>query len=113
MVRSMMCRAILPISFWGYALEIATHILNLVPTKKVSKTRFEMRKGKRPSLRHIKIWGCEDNVVFVARRGVFLEREIISKEDSGSKINLEEIQESVDEEPIVNADFQQEVVTPI
>ncbi|GJZ20878.1 retrotransposon protein, putative, ty1-copia subclass [Tanacetum coccineum] len=33
------------------------------------------------------------NVVFVARRGVFLEREIISKEDSGTKIDLEEIQE--------------------
>ncbi|GJY29854.1 putative RNA-directed DNA polymerase [Tanacetum coccineum] len=149
MVRSMMCRATLPISFWGYALETAAHILNLVPTKKVSKTPFEMWKGKRPSLGHIKIWGCEvfvrreaqdklearsekclfvgypkesfgylfykpkDNVVFVARRGVFLEREMISKEDSGSKIDLEEIQESADEEPIVNTDTQQEVVTPV
>ncbi|GJY81507.1 putative RNA-directed DNA polymerase [Tanacetum coccineum] len=55
MVRSMMCRATLPISFWGYALETAAHILNLVPTKKVSKTPFEMWKGKYPSLRHIKI----------------------------------------------------------
>ncbi|GJZ58304.1 retrotransposon protein, putative, ty1-copia subclass [Tanacetum coccineum] len=44
----------------------------------------------------------KDNVVFVARRGVFLEREMISKENSGSKIDLEEIQESADEEPIVN-----------
>ncbi|GJT71732.1 retrotransposon protein, putative, ty1-copia subclass [Tanacetum coccineum] len=94
MVRSMMCRATLPISFWGYALETAAHILNLVPTKKVSKTPFEMWKGK-------------------PRRGVFLEREMISKEDSGSKIDLEEIQESVDEEPIVNTDSQQEVVTPV
>ncbi|GJS95092.1 retrotransposon protein, putative, ty1-copia subclass [Tanacetum coccineum] len=55
----------------------------------------------------------KDNVVFVARRGVFLEREMISKEDSGSKIDLEEIQESVDEEPIVNTNTQQEVVTPV
>ncbi|GJU74008.1 putative RNA-directed DNA polymerase [Tanacetum coccineum] len=55
----------------------------------------------------------DDNVVFVARRGVFLEREMISKEDSVSKIDLEEIQESADEEPIVNIDTQQEVVTPI
>ncbi|GJZ79023.1 retrotransposon protein, putative, ty1-copia subclass [Tanacetum coccineum] len=120
MVRSMMSRATLPISLWGY-------------------------KGKRPSLGHIKIWGCEvfvkreaqdklearsekclfvgypkesfgylfykpkDNVVFVARRGVFLEREMISKEDSGSKIDLEEIQEPAYEEPIVNTDTQQEV----
>ncbi|GJW72991.1 retrotransposon protein, putative, ty1-copia subclass [Tanacetum coccineum] len=52
-------RATLPITFWGYALETAAHILNLVPTKKVSKTPFEMWKGKRPSLGHIKIWGCE------------------------------------------------------
>ncbi|GKC91166.1 hypothetical protein Tco_1151815, partial [Tanacetum coccineum] len=33
--------------------------------------------------------------------------------DSGSKIDLEEIQESTDEEPIVNTDTQQEVVTPV
>ncbi|GJZ75244.1 retrotransposon protein, putative, ty1-copia subclass [Tanacetum coccineum] len=55
----------------------------------------------------------KDNVVFVAQRGVFLEREMISKEDSRSKINLEEIQESADEEPIVNIGTQQEVVTPV
>ncbi|GJZ70648.1 hypothetical protein Tco_0634499 [Tanacetum coccineum] len=113
MVRSIMSRATLLISFWGYALETAAHILNLVPTKKVLKTHFEMWKGKRPSLGHIKIWGCENNVVFVARIGVFLKREMISKEDNGSKIDLEEIQESADEEPIVNTDTQQEVVTPV
>ncbi|GKC07190.1 retrotransposon protein, putative, ty1-copia subclass [Tanacetum coccineum] len=55
----------------------------------------------------------KDNVVFVARRGVFLEREMISKEDSGSKIDLEEIQEYVDKELIVNTDTQLEVVTPV
>ncbi|GJY43482.1 retrotransposon protein, putative, ty1-copia subclass [Tanacetum coccineum] len=48
-----------------------------------------------------------------SRRGWFLEREMISKEDSGSKIDLEEIQESADEEPIVNTNTQQEVVTPV
>ncbi|GKA38187.1 calmodulin-interacting protein 111 isoform X1 [Tanacetum coccineum] len=51
----------------------------------------------------------KDNVVFVARRGVFLEREMISKEDSGDKIDLEEIQESADKEPIVSTDTQPEV----
>ncbi|GJS46687.1 retrotransposon protein, putative, ty1-copia subclass [Tanacetum coccineum] len=41
MVRSMMCQATLPIIFWGYALETAAHILNLVPTKKMDvKTTF-------------------------------------------------------------------------
>ncbi|GJZ98265.1 retrotransposon protein, putative, ty1-copia subclass [Tanacetum coccineum] len=49
------------------------------------------------------------NVVIVAQRRVFLEREKISKEDSGSKIDLEEIPKSTDEEPIVNTDTQLEV----
>ncbi|GJX86808.1 retrotransposon protein, putative, ty1-copia subclass [Tanacetum coccineum] len=53
----------------------------------------------------------KDDVVFVARRGVFFVREMISKEDNGSKIDLEEIQEFADEEPTVNTDTQQEVVT--
>ncbi|GJU12291.1 hypothetical protein Tco_1134687 [Tanacetum coccineum] len=47
------------------------------------------------------------------KKGVFLEIEMISKEDSGSKIDLKEIQESVDEEPIVNTKTQPEVVTPV
>ncbi|GJV15870.1 putative RNA-directed DNA polymerase [Tanacetum coccineum] len=77
MVRSMMCRATLPIKSIRYLF-----------TKR------------------------QDNVVF-SSRGMFPEREMISKEDSGSKIDLEEIQESADEEPIVNTDTQQEVVTPV
>ncbi|GJY98974.1 hypothetical protein Tco_0516404 [Tanacetum coccineum] len=55
----------------------------------------------------------KDNVVFIARRGVFFEREMKSKEDSGNKIDFEEIQESADEESIVNIDTQQKVVTPV
>ena len=38
-----------------------------------------------------------DNVVFVARRGVFRERELIRQEESGRKIDLEELQESLNE----------------
>ncbi|GKB21994.1 hypothetical protein Tco_0855917 [Tanacetum coccineum] len=110
----MLNRATLPISFWGYALEQAKPISYiLVPTKKVSKTPFEMWKGKRPLLGTSKSGVVRIMWCFLARRGVFLEREMISKEDSGSKIDLEEIQESVDEEPIVNTDSQQEVVTPV
>ena len=37
MVCSMMTRATLPISLWGYALETIAYILNLAPTKKVER----------------------------------------------------------------------------
>ncbi|GJU52561.1 hypothetical protein Tco_1226275 [Tanacetum coccineum] len=96
----------------GLRIRDNRHILNLVPTKKVSKETFEMWKGITSFFAGTsKIW--VDNVVFVARRGVFLDREMISKEDNGSKIDLEEIQESADEELIVNTNTQQEVVTPV
>ncbi|GKA63330.1 retrotransposon protein, putative, ty1-copia subclass, partial [Tanacetum coccineum] len=42
MVRSMMKLTTLPLSFWDYALESATRILNMAPTKKVDKTAYEL-----------------------------------------------------------------------
>ncbi|GJU42518.1 retrotransposon protein, putative, ty1-copia subclass [Tanacetum coccineum] len=49
----------LPLSFWDYALESATRILNMVPTKKVDKTPYELWYGKVPNLSYLKVWGCE------------------------------------------------------
>nr|KAJ0186868.1 hypothetical protein LSAT_V11C900466960 [Lactuca sativa] len=125
MVHSMMSRASFPISLWGYALETATHILNLVPPKKVSKTPCEMWTGKVPSLAHVKIWGCE---AFIKRETrdklgagnekrlfieVFRERELIFKEESGSTIDLEEIQESTNEGTSEDTDTQPEEEIPV
>ncbi|GJT19193.1 retrotransposon protein, putative, ty1-copia subclass [Tanacetum coccineum] len=59
MVRSMMNLTTLPISFWDYALESATRILNMVSTKKVDKTPYEMWYGNVPNLSYLKVWGCE------------------------------------------------------
>ncbi|GJZ10294.1 retrotransposon protein, putative, ty1-copia subclass [Tanacetum coccineum] len=58
-VRSMMNPITLPLSFWDYALESAAHILNIVPTKKVDKTPYELWYGKVPNLSYLKVWGCE------------------------------------------------------
>ncbi|GJS30838.1 retrotransposon protein, putative, ty1-copia subclass [Tanacetum coccineum] len=44
MVRSMMSLTTLPMSFWGYALEYAARILNMVLTKKVNKTLLGLIK---------------------------------------------------------------------
>ncbi|GJW60437.1 retrotransposon protein, putative, ty1-copia subclass [Tanacetum coccineum] len=59
MVRFMMNLTTLPLSFWDYALESATRILNMVPTKKVDKTPYELWYGKVPNLSYLKVWGCE------------------------------------------------------
>ncbi|GJV51096.1 retrovirus-related pol polyprotein from transposon TNT 1-94 [Tanacetum coccineum] len=59
MMRSMMNLTTLPLSFWDYALESATRILNMVPTKKVDKTPYELWYGKVPNLSYLKVWGCE------------------------------------------------------
>nr|GFB92219.1 retrotransposon protein, putative, Ty1-copia subclass [Tanacetum cinerariifolium] len=34
--------------FWGYALETAARILNMVPIKKVDRTPYEIWHGKAP-----------------------------------------------------------------
>ena len=62
MVRSMRSNSKLPESFWTEALKTTVYILNQVPTKVVPKTPFELWKGWKSSLRHIRIWGCPSEV---------------------------------------------------
>ncbi|GJW29896.1 retrotransposon protein, putative, ty1-copia subclass [Tanacetum coccineum] len=59
MVRSMMNLTTLGISFWDYALESTTRILNMVPTKKVDKTPYKLWCEKVPNLSYLKVWRCE------------------------------------------------------
>nr|GEV03485.1 hypothetical protein [Tanacetum cinerariifolium] len=49
----------LPKSFWGYALETAARILNMVATKKVDRTPYEIWHEKAPNLSYLRVWGCE------------------------------------------------------
>ena len=58
MVRSMMGFATLPLSFWGYALQTACYLLNNVPSKSVVSTPYEMWNGRKPSISHLRVWGC-------------------------------------------------------
>ncbi|MCI15370.1 retrovirus-related Pol polyprotein from transposon TNT 1-94, partial [Trifolium medium] len=59
MVRSMMSHADLPNSLWGHTLLTAAYTLNRVPSKVVEKTPYEIWNGRKPNMRHLKIWGCE------------------------------------------------------
>nr|GEW61313.1 hypothetical protein [Tanacetum cinerariifolium] len=56
-VRSMTSQTTLPKSFWDYALETAACILNMVPTKKVEKTPYEVWHGQAPKLSYLKVQG--------------------------------------------------------
>ncbi|GJW24308.1 retrotransposon protein, putative, ty1-copia subclass [Tanacetum coccineum] len=39
--------------------EYLTRILNMVPTKKVERTPYEIWHGKAPKLSYLRVWGCE------------------------------------------------------
>nr|GEW59263.1 hypothetical protein [Tanacetum cinerariifolium] len=86
MIRSMMSQTTLPKSFWDYALETAARILNMVPTKKVDKTPYEIWHGQAPKL-------PSEKKLFVARNVEFFENNLIDLKESGSVEDLKLIQE--------------------
>ena len=55
MVRSMRSNRKLPQYLWTKTLKTAVYILNRVPTKAFSMTPFELFKGWKPSLRHMRV----------------------------------------------------------
>ncbi|GJW08724.1 hypothetical protein Tco_1571147 [Tanacetum coccineum] len=72
MVRSMMSQTTLPKSFWDYALETAARILNMVPTKKVEKTPYEL---------------FESNIIDQEASGSVEDLEIIQEEDTNPSLD--------------------------
>ncbi|GKA42142.1 hypothetical protein Tco_0734802 [Tanacetum coccineum] len=70
----------------------ATRMLNMVPTKKVDKSPYEIWHGKVPNLSYLMVWGCENS--------------LISQEASGSTVVFDEIQRQ-DAQPFDNTDEHQ------
>ncbi|GJX64442.1 retrotransposon protein, putative, ty1-copia subclass [Tanacetum coccineum] len=101
MVRSIMSQTTLPKPFWDYTLESAARILNMVPTKKVDKTPYEIWHGFFKSIFigypkemiGYSFYNPSENKVFVARNTEFFESNLIDQEASGSLEDLEIIQE--------------------
>ncbi|RVW97188.1 Retrovirus-related Pol polyprotein from transposon TNT 1-94 [Vitis vinifera] len=54
----MISHSTLPESLWGEAIKTAVYILNRVPSKAVAKTPYELWTSKKPSIRHLHVWGC-------------------------------------------------------
>ncbi|KAJ9535097.1 hypothetical protein OSB04_un001824 [Centaurea solstitialis] len=124
MVRSMMCHSTLPMSFWGHALETAAHILNRAPTKLVEKTPYELWKEKlkpksdkcffvgypRTTVGYY-FYNPEENKVFVARNGKFLEEKFLSSGNTRKDVDLQVLDEE-NTTPIVEPEIQHENVEP-
>ena len=62
MVRSMMSLTDLPLSFWGYALEITAFTLNRAPSKSVEMTPSELWFGNSRHLEHHSVMVCSNIV---------------------------------------------------
>jgi hypothetical protein len=62
MVRSMISHANVPENLWMYTLKTTMYLLNKVPSKSVETTPFKLWTGRKPSLRHLHVWGCPAEV---------------------------------------------------
>ncbi|GJY53330.1 hypothetical protein Tco_0444994 [Tanacetum coccineum] len=86
-------------TFKDYAIESVTRIINMVLTKKVNKTPYELRYGKVPNMSYLKemmgyyFYFPPENKIVIARYAEFLEKNLISQEVSGRAVELEEIQD--------------------
>ncbi|GKC38611.1 retrotransposon protein, putative, ty1-copia subclass [Tanacetum coccineum] len=95
-----------------YALESAARILNMVPTKKVNETPYEIWHGKVPNLSYLKetmgyyFYYPPENKIFVARYTEFFENILISQEASGSTVDFDENQRQ-DAQPSENTSEHQ------
>nr|GEV10799.1 hypothetical protein [Tanacetum cinerariifolium] len=80
----------------GKGKESAARILNMVSTKKVNKTPYELWHGKVPNLSYLKVWGCyyfhypPENKIVVERYADFLEKDFILRSESGRIVELED-----------------------
>ncbi|KAG8496293.1 hypothetical protein CXB51_009141 [Gossypium anomalum] len=72
--RCLLFQSKLPNSFWAEAVNSSVYLLNRLPTHAVKdKTPFEAWYGLKPSVSHLKVFGCVCYVVVPAERGTKLE----------------------------------------
>ena len=63
MMNSILIHSGLPQNLCGEAILSAIYILNKLPKKKTNKTSYELWKGRIPSYKFLKVWGCLAKVV--------------------------------------------------
>ena len=55
---SMLIQANLPSCLWPFALKHGIHVRNRVPHSATGKTPYLVMTGHKPSLKHIRVFGC-------------------------------------------------------
>ncbi|GKB72268.1 zinc finger, CCHC-type containing protein, partial [Tanacetum coccineum] len=116
-----------PFPHKGYALESATCILNMVPTKKFERKPYEIWYGKAPKLSYLRetmgyyFYYPPENKIFVARNAEFFENSLIVQEASGSHGPLKmsrsderhELIQEEDTQPSKNTNEEHKEVVPM
>ena len=58
-IRTLLCHAFLPPSFWPHALNTATYLLNILPSKLLGNlTPTHILYRKSPTYTHLRVFGC-------------------------------------------------------
>jgi hypothetical protein len=57
-IRTMLAGASLPPKFWLYAFHHFLHLYNVTPHGTRTASPFELCSGKKPDLRHLRVFGC-------------------------------------------------------
>ena len=58
MMHAMLVSFGLPQNMWGEIILSANYLLNKIPKKKVENTPYELWRGRQPSYKHLRVWGC-------------------------------------------------------
>ena len=79
--------------FWGYAVLATTHIMNRMPSRAhAGKSLYETWTGKKPTIGHLRVFGCPAHVLIPAENRRKLDRKsarcifIGYAEDQGTKV---------------------------
>ena len=59
MVCTMLDASGAPLELWGEAILAACHIRNRLPSQTLGKTPHEAWTGQKPTVSHIRKWGCK------------------------------------------------------
>lgn len=62
MTRTMMSDSKLPLDFWAEALCTAAHVKNRIKSTVHGKTPYEMWNKRKPNIKYMKIFGCNDEI---------------------------------------------------